>query len=45
MNNKISIVIDLTKNAEDVWKQIDAATEIINKMEKKPWYKRIVSWF
>lgn len=47
MKNKIEIIIDLTAGEEEIWKQIEEATEALNKLgQKNPsLWKRIKSWF
>lgn len=46
MKKNINIVIDLNNPTEEVWKQMEAAYEMLKKLDqKKPWYKRIFSWF
>lgn len=43
MRKNIEITIDLTKENEEVWKQIDEIVCKLNKIDK-PWYKRLFSW-
>ena len=46
MKKQIEIVIDLTKSEKEIWEQINEASRELKKLgQKKPWYKRIFSWF
>jgi hypothetical protein len=40
---KINITVDLTKDKEIVWEQINEASKKL--APKKSWLKRIISWF
>ncbi len=45
MDKKLIITIDLTKDIEDVFRQIEEASEYLNKPVKKTLWQRIKSWF
>lgn len=45
MDKKLIITIDLTKDIEDIFKQIEEASEYLNKPVKKSLWQRIKSWF
>lgn len=45
MNKKFTITIDLTKDTEEVFRQIEEASEYLNKPVKKSLWQRIKSWF
>lgn len=45
MDKKLIITIDLTKDVEDIFKQIEEASEYLNKSVKKSLWQRIKSWF
>lgn len=44
MKKQIEIIIDLTTCEENIWEQIHESHVKIAKI-KKPWYKRLLSWF
>lgn len=44
MEKKVIITIDLTKDDEDIFKQIEEASAFLNKPKKTVW-QRIKSWF
>lgn len=44
MKKRIEIIIDLTACEENIWEQIYESHVKIAKI-KKPWYKRLLSWF
>jgi hypothetical protein len=44
MKKNIEITIDLTKENEEIWEQINEASDALKKI-RKPWYKRLFSWF
>lgn len=39
------ITIDLTKDSDEIWAQIDEASEALKKTSKKSLWQRIKSWF
>lgn len=45
MNKRFTITIDLTKDTEEVFRQIEEASEYLNKPVKKSLWQRIKSWF
>lgn len=46
MRTKLIITLDLTKDAVDFWEQIKEVNAVLCKVVvKKPWYKRLFSWF
>ncbi len=45
MDKKLIITINLTKDIEDVFRQIEEASEYLNKPVKKTLWQRIKSWF
>lgn len=40
---KMSFTVDLTKNQDEIWKQINKIDKELR--PKKSWLKRIISWF
>lgn len=44
MKKNIEIIIDLSKDEKEIWEQINKAEALLNKL-RKPWYKRLFSWF
>lgn len=40
---KMSFTVDLTKNQDEIWKQINKIDEKLR--PKKSWLRRIISWF
>ena len=46
MRTKLIITLDLTKDGVDFWEQIKEVDTVLCKVvAKKPWYKRLFSWF
>lgn len=46
MRTKLIITLDLTKDTVDFWEQIKEVDAVLCKVvAKKPWYKRLFSWF
>lgn len=46
MRTKLIITLDLTKDTVDFWEQIKEVDTVLCKVvAKKPWYKRLFSWF
>lgn len=45
MKKELIITIDLDKDNEDVFRQIDEASAYLNKPAKKSLWQRIKSWF
>lgn len=45
MDKKLIITIDLSKDNEDVFRQINEASEYLSKSTKKSLWQRIKSWF
>lgn len=45
MDKRLIITIDLTKDIEDVFRQIEEASEYLNRPAKKTLWQRIKSWF
>lgn len=46
MKKQVNIVIDMNKTQEEVWQQMEEAYAVLHKLgQRKPWYKRLFSWF
>lgn len=46
MKAQYDITIDLTKDGADFWEQVKEVDAVLCKVVvKKPWYKRLFSWF
>ena len=46
MKTKLIITFDLTKARTDFWEQVKEVDAVLCKVVvKKPWYKRLFSWF